>query len=706
MSIRLLYIFLPVVLTCCSYSNARGQHYNDDSLIKRISSIASKQSRTDILLKVAAEIKCSDSSRRIKYINYALQLAEESNYKRGIATAYLETAEYYENCTRQYAHAIKWFEQCLSVAVAQNDLSLQFSARNNIADCYNYLADYTNALKHYKIMLSMPLGRDTLIQVSGNIGGTYQNMGDYTNALTHYQKAYNMVYQDMTTGHQPTGEDSMNLMGLKLVISNIYMAIPDYKRAMDNYSEILEWNEAIQLPALDILVHMGIGDCYLHQGNYKEAIKSYKNTRTLLDGMKESIDKNEKSAQVLERLAEAYMLSGHADSAYYFITRSLSLAEGLKGHAANQLQRTYLTMGKIMLERGKHRNGITYLQKAIDMAMEAGAMEIHSEALLMLSHAYEKTGQTQAALKAYRKHITLRDSMYSQHKITQLTRIDMQGYYDRRQLDDSLELAAERTAAGYKLQQQRLLTYSGFGGLALILLLMFFVFRSYKNEKRTNKIISESNAAIQKEKQVSEELLLNILPEEVAQELKQKGSVEARQFDNVSVLFTDFVDFTLAGERLSPRQLVAELHDCFKVFDEIMDKYGIEKIKTIGDAYMAVCGLPVLDEGHAVKILQAAREISSFIETRRSILEMNSFDIRIGISSGSVVAGIVGVRKFAYDIWGDTVNTAARMEQSGAPGKINISEYTYELVKDNFECEYRGEIPAKNKGKMKMYFVK
>ena len=156
---------------------------------------------------------------------------------------------------------------------------------------------------------------------------------------------------------------------------------------------------------------------------------------------------------------------------------------------------------------------------------------------------------------------------------------------------------------------------------------------------------------------------------------------------------------------MSPRELVNELDHCFKAFDEICSRYGIEKIKTIGDAYMAVCGLPVAVEDHAAQTVHAALEIRNYIASRKKQFPDTSFRIRIGVHSGSVVAGIVGVKKFAYDIWGDTVNTAARMEQSGEPGMVNISGTTYELIKDKFQCNFRGQITAKNKGPMDMYFV-
>jgi class 3 adenylate cyclase len=223
--------------------------------------------------------------------------------------------------------------------------------------------------------------------------------------------------------------------------------------------------------------------------------------------------------------------------------------------------------------------------------------------------------------------------------------------------------------------------------------------------KASNEAILMKNKIIEQEKKRSDDLLLNILPSEVAEELKDKGSAAARYFEHVTVMFTDFVNFTSVSEQMSPQQLIDELDCCFKAFDGIIGKYNIEKIKTIGDAYLAVTGLPKADPFHATEIVAAALEISAFMHERGQTMREKTFEVRIGIHSGSVVAGIVGVKKFAYDIWGDTVNVAARMEQNSEAGKINISGATYELVKDNFECEYRGKMHVKNKGDMDMYFV-
>lgn len=215
-----------------------------------------------------------------------------------------------------------------------------------------------------------------------------------------------------------------------------------------------------------------------------------------------------------------------------------------------------------------------------------------------------------------------------------------------------------------------------------------------------NLLVERQKAEVEAQKERSDHLLLNIFPEEVAEELKQTGRSEARQYNNVTVLFTDFVNFTGISEQMSPKALVAAIHKNFTAFDAIIEKNGLEKIKTIGDAYLAVCGMPIETVDHAQRVLQAALDIQAYMRQHET-----DFEIRIGIHSGPVVAGIVGVKKYAYDIWGDTVNTAARMEQNSEPGKINISGTTYGLVKNEYPCRYRGKVAAKNKGEVDMYFV-
>jgi len=220
--------------------------------------------------------------------------------------------------------------------------------------------------------------------------------------------------------------------------------------------------------------------------------------------------------------------------------------------------------------------------------------------------------------------------------------------------------------------------------------------------------IEKQKKQLESEKSKSEALLLNILPEEIAAELKRFGKSYARRHEEASVMFADIKGFTTIAENMSPDLLVTQLDETFRGFDYITGKYGLEKIKTIGDAYMCAAGLPQNDELHAVNAVKAAIDMQQFItEFSRSkiIQDLPAFELRIGIHSGSVVSGVVGTKKFAYDIWGDTVNVASQMEQRSEAGKINISGDTYNLVKDYFVCTYRGKIPAKSKDEIDMYFV-
>ncbi|MEM7182153.1 MAG: adenylate/guanylate cyclase domain-containing protein [Spirochaetota bacterium] len=228
-----------------------------------------------------------------------------------------------------------------------------------------------------------------------------------------------------------------------------------------------------------------------------------------------------------------------------------------------------------------------------------------------------------------------------------------------------------------------------------------------KVHKRTQQLKKEKEET-EKERQKSEKLLLNILPKDIVQELKEKGNSTPVSFSSATVLFTDFKGFTQIAENLSPQALVKELDACFVQFDKIIEYYHLEKLKTIGDSYMCAGGIPQKNNTHAIDAVLAAIEILNFMNLMKEMKEMKNFpywEVRLGIHTGPLVAGIIGERKFAYDVWGDTVNIASRMESSGTSGKINISGATHELIKDFFVCEYRGKIGAKNKGEVDMYYV-
>ncbi|MCB9244803.1 MAG: tetratricopeptide repeat protein [Flavobacteriales bacterium] len=320
-----------------------------------------------------------------------------------------------------------------------------------------------------------------------------------------------------------------------------------------------------------------------------------------------------------------------------------------------------------------------------------------------LYQAYKAQGNGNKALQFHELLTEIEDSLDLQEAARMLDRME----YAKALYTDSIanaEAARLMQIAHEEEVEKKNKTRNILIGSSLLLMLTAGAFFSRW------RFVRRSRDMIAKEKERSESLLLNILPEEIAEELKQKGRAEARNYDLVSILFTDFKEFTQTSEKLSASELVNEINDCFEAFDRIIDKYDIEKIKTIGDAYMAAGGLPVPSESSVRNTVLAALEMQYFISRRKTEKDKKgepAFEMRVGIHTGPVVAGIVGVKKFQYDIWGDTVNTASRMESSGEVGKVNISQHTYELIKDNraFQFESRGMIQAKGKGEMEMWFV-
>lgn len=256
--------------------------------------------------------------------------------------------------------------------------------------------------------------------------------------------------------------------------------------------------------------------------------------------------------------------------------------------------------------------------------------------------------------------------------------------------------------------------YRSYWFLALCALLMILAiygimrYRLYTTEKREKILEAQVRARtveLEREKHKSEELLRNILPADTAEELKTFGFAKARRYEQVTVMFSDFKGFSQIAAKLEPEELVAEIDFCFAQFDRIMETHGLEKIKTIGDAYLCVGGLGQGGADAAVQVVEAALDIQAFMQGLQQA-KKPFFQARIGIHTGPVVAGIVGIKKFAYDIWGDTVNIANRMETHGEVGMVNISQATYQLVSQQFECIRRGQIPVRGQGEMEMYFVK
>jgi len=399
----------------------------------------------------------------------------------------------------------------------------------------------------------------------------------------------------------------------------------------------------------------------------------------------------------LGNIGMIYAEQGKDDMAKNNINQAISILEELEDYSP--ISEYLIYMSDIYVNQNDLTTAFSYAKRSLELAKKYGLKKQISDANLKLSELYNQAGNVSESFKYYKNHILYRDSVNNIESVQQMANLRTDFEIQKKE-DEIVVLEKEAVINQLQDKRNRNMTYASGVAAVLILFIALGIYRRYNYIKKTSFVIEE-------EKNRSENLLLNILPGEIALELKQKGKVKAKQFDLVSVMFTDFRNFTQHSQNLTPEKLVNSVDFYFSKFDEIIEKYGLEKIKTIGDSYMCAGGLPFPDEKHPTKILQAAFEIVEFVEAskKRTNKDIANFDIRIGINTGPVVAGVVGVKKFAYDIWGDTVNVASRMESASIPGKINISENTYKLIKDAFDCEYRGEIQVKNKGLMKMYFV-
>jgi adenylate cyclase len=464
-------------------------------------------------------------------------------------------------------------------------------------------------------------------------------------------------------------------------------------------------------------ISIALNDKYSISGAYQEYSYIYlkqnklslalENVKKMYDAVKD-LNRNDRMADTYSLFGEVYEKMAQYDSALHYYSKAIELCKN--GYAPYLMSRNLIgtartlknipdvlikdEMKTIANRTERIKQAIDYAMQGFTLAKENHEMGLQCDAALVLSELYEMQNNAAKALIYNKMYTSLHDSVLGIEKTKAIE--EQQFKYETEKKDAFLKAEQEKKdeKARDEVKKQRIIRNSIGGGLAIVLLFSIVVYR------QRNKISIA--------KKVSEDLLLNILPSETAEELKEKGSADAKQFDEVTVMFTDFKNFTQASEMLSATELVKEIHKCYSEFDKIISKHNLEKIKTIGDSYMCAGGLPIPNKTNAEDATKAALEICDFMEQeklKRISEEKTYFEIRIGLHTGPVVAGIVGIKKFAYDIWGDTVNIASRMESSGEAGKVNISGSTYELVKDKFTFTNRGKIQAKHKGEIDMYFV-
>ncbi len=512
----------------------------------------------------------------------------------------------------------------------------------------------------------------------------YSKKGEYKSAL----HALNFSKRHLQS--QDCSDETIKA-NLYLHYANLYTFINENKRAINYLQKGLDYCLQ-ELPNSDILVQF-----------YNTKAYQYTQLDSQLYYLKAGIRIADKIGNlnsqelILSSLGFVYAESGNNQLATKYITQALKIAK--KRNAFGSLSALYNNLAGLSSSpwlRGK------YLDSSLYYANLKGDLPDIQFCKENRAWFYYDQGEYEKAFLELGASIELKDSIYNQNKIKAFAEMEQKFEADLKTAQIEL-LSKENEIERIKASRNLGINF-GLGGALIGIIFVALAF--YKQNKKNQTL----NIQLVEEKSISDALLLNILPSEVAEELKSKGEAEARLIEEVTVLFTDFKGFTALSEQLSPKELVKDLHECFTAFDNIMQKHGLEKIKTIGDAYMAAGGLPTPNSSHALDVVNAALEIKEFIERmklEKMAIDRPFFEIRIGVHTGPVVAGIVGVKKFSYDIWGDTVNTASRMESSAETGKVNISGATLEHLKHlkAFRFEPRGKIEAKGKGAIEMFYV-
>lgn len=544
------------------------------------------------------------------------------------------------------------------------------------------IGDYDNAIKYFEksVDFRKEFGIDTDVAASYlNLGLAFEGQGNYAKALEKYLEA-KRIYEK--------AESHTNIAGCSLNIGILYAKQGKSEEGLAYFEEALAGFQQVDFTPGIAFSYTNIGSVCSDLGLQEKAIK-YDSLSLMLNtkvGNKMGI------ANGYNNLAYNYEISEDYTTAEKFYRLSLDLNKEMGDDGAKIMN--YFNLGALNVKTKRFDKAKSLYDSSLTLALQIGSYHDISDNYQSLASLDSLRGDYASALANYQKYISARDTIQNQAQTRKFTQAAMQYEFDKKEEAAIQAQARKDELAAQEARKQRLIKNSFAGGFVVVMIFasIFFFQRN----------------TIKKGKKLSDDLLLNILPAETAEELKANGSAIARSFDHATVLFTDFKNFTELSAKLTPEQLVAEINYCYSAFDRIIMKNGVEKIKTIGDSYMCAGGLPVQNKTTAIDVVNVALEIREFMlieKKKREARGESYFEIRIGCNTGPVVAGIVGIKKYAYDIWGDTVNIASRMESSGEPGKVNISETTYALVRNNFKCTPRGKIEAKGKGMIDMYFV-
>ncbi|MCF8247106.1 MAG: hypothetical protein K9J37_19175 [Saprospiraceae bacterium] len=573
------------------------------------------------------------------------------------------------------------------LAQRNNDPVTAATALNNLGFAANRQHDFQAAVDYFTqaevIYTANPNIKTNYVYA--NLGIAWNNIGESRRSLENLQKADNGLddksyVQHLIASIYLKNKDIYNSLkynelaiGSAKKSKNMQVECDAFEAASQIYTQLFEYDKALDF----YKKHLSLKDSLLREERLQQ--QNMEALHSLLERTENETIQN-LSEEELRQLALAKL---QADN------------ERFKLEATNERLDADRKEKEITLLRRDQEIKEANLRSAkLESERNRQALKLATQQLLA-----EKQGREIASLAQQNKLDSLEAASQKAEQQQQIAMLESQKQLDKLRIEK--QESFRKTAS-----------FIGLLGAVLLLLIggsWYYGRRLNKRLAAQNQQIEAQKTEIDAERSRAEGLLLNILPDEVAAELKAQGVATPRHYDSASVLFTDFVGFTKISAMLPPGEVVQELNKFFLGFDEIVERHNLEKIKTIGDSYMAAGGLPVENRSHPQDAVAAAREMLRFVEQQNTKNAANGkphWRIRIGIHTGEVVAGVVGSKKFAYDIWGDTVNTASRMESNGPAGEINISEATYKLVNQSFTCEYRGELEVKNKGKLGMYLVK
>ena len=512
------------------------------------------------------------------------------------------------------------------------------------------------------------------------IANAYLREGNYPDALKYFLNALEL-FEKLN--------DLNGVASCQRTIGYIFTEQGNYKEALTNLNLSREHYRSLHDNKGWAKCELNIGYLYEKQNLFDEAVKHYTANLSIAAQSNDSIG----MAGAYLQLGSVWKEMGKFEQALEMEKKALPIYE----QAGRRLDvaSAYGNIANIYIKQSKISEARSYLLRGLEIVRAKGSLLNLMVFYRDLSSLEESQQDFKLALFYSRQFNLLKDSLLNSEKSQEVSRLKMQYDFDKK---DAYEKAMQQVKDEMKdkeLQRQKVFRNSLIAGLAVVLIfsLVFFAQRN----------------RIRREKKRSDELLLNILPATVADELQRNGVAHAQHFEQVTVMFADIKGFTSIAEKFTPAELVQVIDQLFGAFDLITARYGIEKIKTIGDCYMCASGLPIPNQTHAFDIVSAALEIQEYMKSfnaEKGTQGYPQFNLRIGIHSGPVVAGVVGSRKFAYDIWGDTVNMASRMEASGEPGEVNISSQTYTLIAGQFDCVQRGSMEVKGKGSTQMYFVR